>query len=93
MTFTQVDNSSKVMDIEGSYSSRESYRYDEEKTISSSENEEEDDRGTVIETSYDDISLNQSSCTEKDNDSSSELSVNPVMWKKFKFLSSILKVL
>ncbi|KAK3875955.1 hypothetical protein Pcinc_019210 [Petrolisthes cinctipes] len=77
------------METDGSCNSQESCGYHEEKT--STENDEEDDRGTVIETSYDDMSLIQSSYTDKDNDSSSELSVNPVVWKKFKFLSSVLK--
>ena len=54
--------------------------------------DEEDAEETVIETSCDEASFNTSIYSYKETGSSSELSVDPVVWKKFKFLSSILKV-
>lgn len=53
---------------------------------------DENGEETVIETSCDETSFNTSIYSYKETGSSSELSVDPVMWKKFKFLSSILKV-
>lgn len=55
------------------------------------ETSEEDREETVIETSFDETSFNTSMYSDRGNDSSSEISVDPVIWKKFKFLSSILK--
>lgn len=46
---------------------------------------------SINETSLDETSFTNSICSEKENGRSSELSVDPVVWKKFKFLSSILK--
>ncbi|XP_045121993.1 GRIP and coiled-coil domain-containing protein 2-like isoform X2 [Portunus trituberculatus] len=46
---------------------------------------------TVIETSCDEASFNTSIYSYKETGSSSELSIDPVVWKKFKFLTSILK--
>lgn len=45
------------------------------------------------DTSMDETSFSTSTYTEKENGSSSELSIDPVVWKKFKFLTSILKVM
>nr|XP_045601325.1 uncharacterized protein LOC123760015 isoform X1 [Procambarus clarkii]XP_045601326.1 uncharacterized protein LOC123760015 isoform X1 [Procambarus clarkii]XP_045601327.1 uncharacterized protein LOC123760015 isoform X1 [Procambarus clarkii]XP_045601328.1 uncharacterized protein LOC123760015 isoform X1 [Procambarus clarkii] len=55
------------------------------------ETSDEDGEETVIETSFEENSFNTSVYSEKGNDSSSELSIDPVIWTKFKFLSSILK--
>lgn len=62
--------------------------------LSSEEGMTEDENGeeTVIETSCDEASFNTSVYSYKETGSSSELSIDPVVWKKFKFLSSILKV-
>lgn len=53
---------------------------------------DDEDVETLNETSYEDATFNTSLCSDRGNGSSSELSVDPVVWKKFKFLSSILKV-
>ncbi|XP_063844368.1 golgin subfamily B member 1-like isoform X2 [Scylla paramamosain] len=53
--------------------------------------DEEAAEGTVIETSCDEASFNTSIYSYKETASSSELSIDPVVWKKFKFLTSILK--
>lgn len=55
-------------------------------------NDDENGEETMNETSFDETSFNTSIYSDKGNDSSSELSIDPVVWKKFKFLSSILKV-
>ena len=52
----------------------------------------EDSNESINETSLDETSFTTSVCSEMENRNSSELSVDPVVWKKFKFLSSILKV-
>lgn len=54
--------------------------------------DEEAGEETVIETSCDEASFNTSIYSYKETGSSSELSIDPVVWKKFKFLTSILKV-
>lgn len=54
--------------------------------------DDENGEETVIETSCDETSFNTSIYSYKETGSSSELSIDPVVWKKFKFLSSILKV-
>ncbi|KAG7159407.1 putative COP1-interactive protein 1-like [Homarus americanus] len=46
---------------------------------------------TVNETSLEETSFNTSVYSDKGVDSSSELSIDPEIWTKFKFLSSILK--
>lgn len=48
---------------------------------------------TLNETSYEETTFNTSLCSDRGTGSSSELSIDPVVWKKFKFLSSILKVM
>lgn len=53
--------------------------------------DEENGGETVIETSCDETSFNTSIYSYKETGSSSEISIDPVVWKKFKFLSSILK--
>lgn len=62
--------------------------------ISSEEGVTDEENGgeTVIETSCDETSFNTSIYSYKETGSSSEISIDPVVWKKFKFLSSILKV-
>ncbi|KAG0727134.1 hypothetical protein GWK47_035266 [Chionoecetes opilio] len=77
-------------EVDGSSEGEESHRW---RGVSSEEGGTEDEAAdqTVIETSCDEASFNTSICSYKDTGSSSELSVDPVVWKKFKFLSSILK--
>ncbi|XP_063605122.1 uncharacterized protein LOC134780367 [Penaeus indicus] len=52
---------------------------------------QEEAEESTNDTSMDETSFSTSTYTDKENGSSSELSIDPVVWKKFKFLTSILK--
>lgn len=54
---------------------------------------QEEAEESTNDTSMDETSFSTSTYTDKENGSSSELSIDPVVWKKFKFLTSILKVM
>ncbi|XP_042862133.1 COP1-interactive protein 1-like isoform X3 [Penaeus japonicus] len=52
---------------------------------------QEEAEESTNDTSMDETSFSTSTSTDKENGSSSELSIDPIVWKKFKFLTSILK--
>lgn len=90
-TWRYEGNSHDDYELDGSSEGDESHRG---QAVSSEEGvtDEEAAEETVIETSCDETSFNTSIYSYKETGSSSELSIDPVVWKKFKFLSSILKV-